>query len=186
MGMLIQNNLLQLTDGSNNVKFTTAYRMPHILGQLSGTINVPNMPLNATEDIDNNGSPIFTFPYLADNTTNTILADIPSMSSGEVFSQAFFTISAGEAYAGGASITGNGSTLLRVFRDSQGAFVGSIILTCGPAPGQSNYIVAQVRSTAQTNTFSGYTPNVNVYTGIGTLLGSSLTINYRVYYGRFT
>lgn len=192
MGMLIQNNLLQLTDGSNNVKFTTAHRMPHILGQISGIINVPNMPISLTQYIDTNpdssnyGFHYFDTPFLTDNTTNHYIAYDPSMAGGEVFSQAFFTISAGDAHAGGASITGNGSTLLRVFRESQGAFCGSIIVTCGPAPGASELIVLQVRSAAHAIDFSGYTPSYAGNTGIGVLLGSGLTINYRVYYGRFT
>lgn len=186
MGLTLQSNRLQLTDGSNNVKFTTDYRMPHILGQVNGTIVVPDVPLTSTYTDGGEYGYYYGAPYYADNTTNNVLAIIPSMAGGEVFSQAFFTISAGDAATDGASIVGNGTTLLRVFRDSTGAFVGSMILTCGPAPGQSDYIVAQVRSTAAANDFSGYSPIIDGSTGTGTLGGSGLIITYRVYYGRFT
>lgn len=187
MGLRLQSNLLQLTDGSNNVKFTTAYRMPHILGQLNGTIVVSDVPCNATANYDpESGGTYFTGPYTGETTTNHVLAIVPSMSGGEVFSQSFFTISAGDAQTDGASIVGNGSTLLRIFRDNGGQFVGSMILTCGPAPGTSDYIVAQVRTTFSGNDFSGYSPIIDGATGTGTLGGSGLIITYRVYYGRFT
>jgi hypothetical protein len=187
MGLKLQSNLLQLTDGSNNVKFTTAYRMPHILGQVNGTIVVPDVPCSATSAYDYEyGSTYYGAPYSAETSTNNVLAIVPSMVGGEVFSQAFFTISAGDAATGDASIVGNGSTLLRIFRDSSGYFVGSMILTCGPAPEAPDYIVAQVRTTFNGNDFSGYTPIIDSSNGTGTLGGSGLIITYRVYYGRFT
>jgi len=178
MGLRLQSNLLQLTDGSNNVKFTTAYRMPHILGQVNGSIFVPDVPCFEGSD--------YGPAYITETSTNNVLAIVPSMVGGEVFSQAFFTISAGDAATGDASIVGNGSTLLRVFRDSSGYFVGSMILTCGPAPEAPDYIVAQVRTTFNANDFSGYSPIIDPNNGTGTLGGSGLIITYRVYYGRFT
>lgn len=184
MGLTLQNNLLQLTDGSNNVKFTTSYRMPHLLGQASGTIVVPDVPCTASPYYDEYGSG-WGAPYTAENSANNVLAIVPSMIGGEVFSQAFFTISAGDAATDNASIVGNGTTLLRVFRDSSGQFVGSMLLTCGPAPEAPDHIVAQVRTTFNGNDFSGYTPIIGG-DGTGTLGGSGLIITYRVYFGRFT
>ena len=190
MGLKLQSNLLELTDGSNNVKFTTAYRMPHILGVLEGTIIVPDIPISGTytEYYDENSGygSYYAAPYLADVTTNSVLATIPAMGGGEVFSQSFFTISAGDAATGGASIVGNGSTILRILRDSGGQFVGSMLLTCGPAPNNSGAVILQVRSTLQGNDVSGYAPAVNSSNGNGTLGGSGLIITYRVYYGRFS
>ena len=187
MGLRLQSNLLELTDAGNNIKFTTLHRMPHILGQVNGTIVVSDILCVAVGlYYDENGNSYWSNPYACEVSTNHVLAVVPAMREGEVFSQSFFVISAGDNASGGASIVGNGSTLLRIFRNSGGEYAGSMILTCGPAPESSDYIVLQIKSAFSANDFLGYTPIISAGQQVGTLGGSGLIINYRVYYGRFT
>jgi hypothetical protein len=213
MGLLLQNNLLHLTDASNNVKFTTAHRMPHILGQVSGSLGISDItyfPQVGYIDPEY----VWTGPFqqsLDEYTlivnSNALRATAPGAGEPAVFTQAFIQASAGSANYGNTSVVANGSVMLRVLRDGLGHYAGAIIVTIGPSPADQGAIYIHVKKTFASQ--SGYLVNpsnenylINLsdkpnqfgqsqpYNGTNTgspgyIIGSGLTINYLVYYGRF-
>lgn len=170
MGLLIQDNKIILNDGTNT-KFTTDYRMPHLLGSLSFSINVRNITI---------GNYVEGYYYrVAENQYFPLDTNISSLDSGDIFILSFFQIYGGDINTNGSSIAGNGSSIVRIFSNSAGQYIGSMILSTFTG---SRSIFLQVKSALYTTSdFGSYTLDEADYT----LMGTGLTISGKIYYGRF-
>lgn len=169
MGMLIQNDKVVLTDVGGNVKFTTDNRMPHLLGSVSGTVSASDILFNYSSGLGAN---------VAEYEQNFDVATVSQLSSGETFLSPFFTISDGDIATGGMSLVGAGSSILRVFQDDSSYYAGSMILT--PLITNTGAVRINVRSALR---FASTLQNYSLSSGV--ILGTGLTISYKIYYGRF-
>ena len=162
-----------------SVKFTTDYRMPHLLGSVSGTISVPNVA--TFMDFSEDGTTYVS----AEDVRNFDVVTVSQLASGETFLSPFFTVSAGDIATGGMSLVGAGSSILRVFRSgTTGSYIGSMILT--PLITGAGAVRVQVKSAVDSlNDIAS--PYSFYYSGgpDGYITGTSLTITYKIYYGRF-
>lgn len=194
MGLLIQNNQILLTDAAGNARFTTSKRMPHLILPATGTINVPNCQGTSTyvAGVGYAGEPYASWSGTSVNYTQdyVVLSD-SKISEPNSFVIPFFRIVNGMNDTGGAALTGSGSVLLRIFVDGTGFYKGVSTLT--PLVVGST-VILRVRTTIF-DSAGGLVdhplislignPSVNSSTPVQ-LANTNYTINYRLYYGKFS
>lgn len=187
MGLLIQNNEIQLTNASGGVKFTTAKRMPHLMYGLSGTINVANITgsRNYGSGTDYNGNPVYGyFGFNCDESQDFLLATNSAIQPANSFILPFFQFNADYFGTGTGVTSGSGSTILRLLINPDGYYCGAMILSPIVV---GNSLILRVKTTAKNDSggFASY-PFVNDTGPTVQLSNTGLSINYRVYYGRFS
>lgn len=193
MGLVIQNNNINLTDASGNQRFTTEKRMPHLLLSASGTINVADA-IGSSKYLAGTGyagNPTASWSgSRADYTQDYTIMTDSRISSADSFIYPFFNIDLGAAATAGASLAGGGTVILNVLVDGKGYFRGVQLLTPVVV---GNSVVLRVRTTIYDDL--GELVNHTPY-GTGTLVqnqqntvafsNTHYTIGYRVYYGKVT
>lgn len=153
-----------ITDSSGALKFNLERRMPHILFSPKGTITVPLMFSGRTNALS-----------IQETQSNTIITN-SMISSSDYFIMPFYKITNGIADTGGKTINGSGSTLIRVIRQLvTGEILGTSILDT-VVEGQS--IKLNVRNNFDITNLE----NLNLYLNTDI----AVTINYKIYYGRFS
>lgn len=186
MGLLIQSNNIELTDGSGVVKFTTSKRMPHLLLGMSGSINVATVTgtRNYGTGVDYNGNPTTGYwGFNCNETQDFVLATQTGIQNAGSFIMPFFSFNAGEFSTDAGSTSGAGSTILRFFIDPAGYYSGVMVLSPIVV---GNSLILQVRTTIKNDSggFASY-PFINDTGPTVQLANTALTIGYRVYYGRY-
>jgi hypothetical protein len=209
MGLLLDNNYIEITDADGNVRFSTTRRMPHLLHVVSGSFSLPNVQGTSTFSVQSDEGG-YSFPrsgFSASTThTQTILTSSNITNSSDSFIAPFLTISSGDFATGSYVASGLGSSILFLFIRDDGYFAGSRVMTLQvngdklqmitrdevSTGGQaiSNYSYSDSASPdyhyesnwpygeGQTIVFD----NLTVTT---TLSNTSVTIGYKVYYGRY-
>jgi hypothetical protein len=163
MGVEFNSNEFVIKNQRGDIKFSTKRRVPHFIYNITGTVDVPLI-----------GNQVFV------NRKDEIVLinNINTVKDENSFILPFYRIVGGTGDTEGKVVTGGGSVILRVIRQpTTGIFMGSTIVTT-LVEGGTLKISAQ-----QNMDRTGRTPNepsfVN-YEG-----DVPVTLNYRVYYGRF-
>lgn len=163
MGLDISSNKLLITNSTGEIKFSTERKMPHILYSVSGTFSIPT--------IVPSGSGVNYF----ERKDEQILITNSLINNSNYFILPFYRIIGGPADSGGASITGGGSVIVRIVRHTNdGQFLGSSILETTVSSGVLKLVCHQ-----NLNRASEYN---NAYPITG---DDIVSVDYRVYYGRF-
>jgi hypothetical protein len=186
MGLLIQNNNIELTNGAGVVKFTTSKQMPHLLYGLSGSINVATVTGSRYygEGTDYNGNPTSGYyGFLCNETQDFVIATGVAVQEAGSFFMPFFSFNAGDFNTEAGATSGAGSTILRFFIDPGGFYRGVMVLSPVVV---GNSVILRVKTTIKemAGGFSGY-PFINDTGPTVQLANTALTIGYRVYYGRY-
>jgi len=162
MGIDLNSSKFTIKDRFGDTKFSTDFRMPHILYDVPGTISVPKiLALDPVADY-------------VERTEETILITNQLINNSNYFLMPYFRINGGPSDTGSSVICGGGSVVLRVIRQpSTGEFVGSSLLT---AVVESNTIKLIVNHNLDRRSL---TSSKNI-TG-----DDIINVGYRIYYGRF-
>ena len=157
------NNAFNITDRFGNTKFSLDKRMPHIIGDFSGTVSPP---LIYTSGIS------FTIPIINRIDIVAILsASNISTNLEDSFILPFYSITGGWADTGTNIISGTGSTIIRkIFQPTTREYLGCSILDIVQDNGSLNIICSNHIDKTGFNNIDGDVP---------------VTISYRIYYGRF-
>jgi hypothetical protein len=160
MGLLLQQDNFTITNSRGDIKFALDRRMPHILFTPSGTLTFPTL--------------LSSNPFGQTVTDSyTILTD-SKITKTDFFVMPFYKITNGFADTGGYTISGAGSTLIRVVNQSlTGVVLGTSILDTVVEDGA---LKIQVR-----NTFVGLTSFSRSLVSNDT----AVNLSYKIYYGRF-
>lgn len=210
MGLLLDNNYIEITDSSGNVRFSTTRRMPHLLHVVSGSFSLPNVQGTSTFSAQSEESG-YSFPrsgFSASTThTQTILTSSNITNSSDSFIAPFLTISSGDFATGSYVASGLGSSILFLFIRDDGYFAGSRVMSLQVSGDKLQMITKDEVSVSGSAAISGYsysdsaTPgyhyesnwpygegqtivfdNLTVTTNLS---NTSVTIGYKVYYGRY-
>jgi hypothetical protein len=159
---LNKSNVFTITDSYGNTKFSLSNRMPHIFGNFSGSVVVPK--IYETED--------FTTAIINRVDTVVILSENYISSEYEnSFILPFYKISGGASDTGGKIISGVGSTVIRkIYQPTTRDFLGSSILDIVQEDSKLKMVCNQHIDKTGFNNIDG---------------DSVVTIDYRIYYGRF-
>jgi hypothetical protein len=163
MGLDISSSKLNITNSSGEIKFSTERKMPHILYSVTGTFAIPT--------IVPSGSALNYF----ERADEQILITNSLINNSNYFILPFYKITGGPAASGGASITGGGSVILRIIRHANdGSFLGSSILETVVSSGVLKLVCYQNLNRATD------------YNNALPIVGDDIvSVDYRVYYGRF-
>lgn len=162
MGIDLNSSKYTIKDRTGQVKFSTDFRMPHILYDVPGTISVPKiLALDPVADY-------------VERTEETILITNQLINNSNYFLMPYYRINGGPSDTGSSVICGGGSVVLRVIRQpSTGEFLGSSLLT---AIVESNTIKLVVKHAFDRRSLIS---SKNI-TG-----DDIINVGYRIYYGRF-
>jgi hypothetical protein len=162
MGLLFEKDNFTITNSIGDTKFSLDKRMSHILLSPAGTLTLPSLlSSNPTGQTINR-----TDSY-------TIISD-PKITRTDFFVMPFYKITNGYADTGGYTISGTGSTLIRVVTQTvTGIVLGTSILDTVVEDGA---LKIQVR-----NTFD----RVNNYNSSLIANDTAVSLSYKIYYGRF-
>jgi hypothetical protein len=209
MGLLLDNNYIEITDADGNVRFSTTRRMPHLLHVVSGSFSLPNVQGTSTFSVQSDESG-YSFPrsgFSASTThTQTILTSSNITNSSDSFIAPFLTISSGDFATGSYVASGLGSSILFLFIRDDGYFAGSRVMTL-QVNGDKLQMITRDEAITSGQAISNYSysdsaspgyhyesnwpygegqtivfDNLTVTT---TLSNTSVTIGYKVYYGRY-
>jgi len=162
MGIDLNSSKFTIRDRSGSTKFSTDFRMPHILYDIPGTISVPR---------------ILAFDPVSDyveRDEETILITNQLINNSNYFLMPYYRINGGPSDTGSSIICGGGTVVLRVIRQpSTGEFLGSSLLT---AIVESNTIKLVVKHNFDRRSLIG---SKNI---VG---DDVINVGYRIYYGRF-
>jgi hypothetical protein len=157
---LNKNDAFTITNDLGNTKFSLLSKMPHIIHEITGNVSVPTFSLTVGQQTLSRIDTLVTLAntYISSDNANNFIFPL-------------IKISGGSADTGGKVLPALGSTVIRrITEQSTGSLLGTSILDCVEEQGNLNFIC--------TNNFdrgvSGF--------AIG---DESVTISYRVYYGRF-
>jgi len=161
---LNQNDSFTIKDSAGNIKFSLDRRMPHIIHDISGSINVP---LIYTPDVDYNTLVVERTDELVVLANTYITNNIE-----DSFILPFYKITGGFADTGNNITPGSPSVLIRkILQPTTKDFLGSTILEIV----QENNLLKMVSRN-----------NIDK-TGSKNIDGDvSVVVSYRIYYGRFT
>jgi len=159
---LNKNDAFTITDRNGNTKFSLDKRMPHIIGDFSGSTYVTQI---YTEDV----------PYTTTIIDRTdVIATLSSSyitNNDDSFILPFYNISGGFADTNNKIVSGIGSTLVRkIIQPTTKEFLGSSILDIVIDDGTLKIVCNQHLDKTGFTNIDG---DVSVY------------ISYRIYYGRF-
>jgi hypothetical protein len=164
MGIVLnKNNLFTITDNKGNTKFSLDKQMPHILHDISGTIDIPkiyDIGVDTTTIIINRTDDLVTLSnsYISSNIQDSFI--LP-----------FFKITGGAADTDNKVISGIGSVIVRkIYQPSTKEFLGSSIL---------NTVIENNTLKLVCNQHIDKTGFVNIEGD------TDVSISYRIYYGRF-
>jgi hypothetical protein len=159
---LNKNDAFTITDRNGNTKFSLDKRMPHIIGDFSGTVYVPQ--------IYTTGVPYTT--AIIDRTDEIVtLSNSYITNDDDSFILPFYSISGGVSDTSGKIISGIGSTLVRkIIQPTTKDFLGSSILDIVIDNGELKIVCNQHIDKTGFSNIDGDIP---------------VTISYRIYYGRF-
>jgi len=159
MGVTLEPGNFTIKDSLGNIKFSLDRRMPHIIYDLPGTLNVPTI-LGST-------------PSAAkiERTDEIILINNSLINTDDYFLLPFMTVTGGYASSNNYVVNATGTTVLRIIKQpSTGLYLGSSLLT----------FVAE-ESTLKIKIKHSFDRK-----GFTNILGDdSISISYRVLYGRF-
>jgi len=208
MGLLLDNNYIEITDADGNVRFSTTRRMPHLLHVVSGSFSLPNVQGTSTFSVQSDESG-YSFPrsgFSASTThTQTILTSSNITNSSDSFIAPFLTISSGDFATGSYVASGLGSSILFLLIRDDGYFAGSRVMTLQVNGDKLQMITRDEVSTGgqaisnysySDSASPGYHYENNPYGEGGTIVfdnltvttslnNTSVTIGYKVYYGRY-
>ena len=208
MGLLLDNNYIEITDADGNVRFSTTRRMPHLLHVVSGSFSLPNVQGTSTFSVQSDESG-YSFPrsgFSASTThTQTILTSSNITNSSDSFIAPFLTISSGDFATGSYVASGLGSSILFLLIRDDGYFAGSRVMTLQVNGDKLQMITRDevITSGQAISNYSysdsaspGYRYENNPYgegstivfenlTVTTSLSNTSVTIGYKVYYGRY-
>lgn len=160
MGIVLEKNNFTITNSQGKTKFSLDRRIPHIIYNLPGIINVPRI----TEFSSSATS--------VERTDEIILINNSLINTNDYFVLPFISVNGGYSDSNNKVINATGSTVLRVIKQpSTGEFLGSSIL---------NFIVEpEILKIVCKHSFDrkGFT---NIDGDV------TVNISYRVYYGRFS
>lgn len=162
MGIDLNSSKYTIKDRRGQTKFSTDFRMPHILYDVPGTISVPKiLALDPVADY-------------VERTEETILITNELINNSNYFLMPYYRINGGPSETAASVICGGGTVVLRIIRQpSTGEFLGSSLLT---AIVESNTIKLVVKHTLDRRSLIG---SRNI-TG-----DDIINVGYRIYYGRF-
>lgn len=160
MGIELTSSAFNIRNSRGEVKFSTDRRIPHLLYDVPGSFNIPQI-------LASNPNAEFV-----DEQNELILVTNRNINNENFFLLPFFKINGGPAETGDSVIVGGGSILVRIYRQpSTGEFLGSSILT---AVVENNSLKISVSN------------NIDRRGIRGTIVGDDLiNVSYRVYYGRY-
>jgi len=209
MGLLLDNNYIEITDADGNVRFSTTRRMPHLLHVVSGSFSLPNVQGTSTFSVQSDESG-YSFPrsgFSASTThTQTILTSSNITNSSDSFIAPFLTISSGDFATGSYVASGLGSSILFLFIRDDGYFAGSRVMTL-QVSGNKLQMITRDEVITSGQAISNYSYSDSASPGFHyesnwpygegqtivfdnltvttTLSNTSVTIGYKVYYGRY-
>ena len=162
MGIDLNSSKYTIKDRSGQTKFSTDFRMPHILYDVPGTISVPKvLALDPISDY-------------VERTEETILITNELINNSNYFLMPYYRINGGPADTGTSVICGAGTVVLRIIRQpSTGEFVGCSLVT---AVVESNTIKLVVKHNLDRRSLIS---SKNI---VG---DDVINVGYRIYYGRF-
>ena len=209
MGLLLDNNYIEITDADGNVRFSTTRRMPHLLHVVSGSFSLPNVQGTSTFSVQSDESG-YSFPrsgFSASTThTQTILTSSNITNSSDSFIAPFLTISSGDFATGSYVASGLGSSILFLFIRDDGYFAGSRVMTL-QVSGNKLQMITRDEVITSGQAISNYSYSDSASPGFHyesnwpygegqtivfdnltvttSLSNTSVTIGYKVYYGRY-
>jgi len=162
MGLLLEKDNFVITNSLGDTKFSLDKRMSHILFTPSGTLSLPSLLSS-----DPTGQTITRID------SYTIISD-SKITRTDFFVMPFYKITNGYADTGGYTISGVGSTLIRVVNQSlSGIVLGTSILDTVVEDGA---LKIQVR-----NTFD----RLGNFNASLIANDTAVSLSYKIYYGRF-
>jgi hypothetical protein len=186
MGLIVENNAISMSDSAGNQRFTTAKRMPHLMYSASGSITIPDVAGSRYQGtgVDYSGNVVTGYyGFVVDRTDDYPVITNTAVQEAGAFVMPFFRISGSDLDTSGGSVTGSGSSILRLFVDGGGYFSGMMVLS-PVVVGQTVYLRVKTTMDANDGGIANH-PFINDTGATATLSASGLTIAYRVYYGRF-
>jgi len=155
MGLIIKDNIVEIKDTSNNLKFSTNRLLSSIIFRQSGTINVTDFNYQAPIIVKEH-------PAIVDDPEKFFMFISLNIYGGDINSQA-------------ETINGSGSVLLAAYKDNDGYLSGSMILDFQSTPG---ILYAKITK----HVIGGAKID---YTGQNFADGPNIWINYAIQYCRF-
>lgn len=161
MGATFNKQDFEFKDSAGNTKFSISKRMPHIIFDKKGTFSLDlTIPSGDTNFVSRKQEIIVLENEIINNQDYLIM---PS-----------FIISGGISDSADSIVSGGGSIFLRILRkQSDGKFVGSAILSTIVEKGVIKFVIDHNLDRTEEYDFRAVTGDVPV------------TVNYRIYYGRF-
>jgi hypothetical protein len=161
---LNQNDSFTIKDSAGNIKFSLDRRMPHMIHDITGTVTVP---LIYTPEVDYNTQVIERTDELVVLANTYITNNVE-----DSFILPFYSITGGFADTGGKITPGSPSILIRkILQPTTKDFLGSTILEIIQ---ENNLLKLVSRNNIDKTGFKNIDGDVSV------------TVSYRIYYGRFT
>jgi hypothetical protein len=162
---LNSNDAFTITDGNGNVRFAIGDKMPHIIGNITGTLEIPKI---FKDGVNPDSQNIDREDILA---TYGELNGIYSNDSADSFIMPFYSISGGYSDTGGKIVSGTGTTVIRrIEQATSKEYLGSSLLDWVEKNGELTLICSQHLAR------SGY----------ANIIGDdSVYLSFRIYYGRF-
>lgn len=162
MGLLFDNNTLKITNAAGETKFALDRQMPHmIVVRKTGTLTLPSILSSSpsAETIERTDS----YSIITDARIKTT----------DYFLLPYYKLTNGIADTGSYYICGVGSTLIRIIRQPlTGVILGTSLLDTVVEDGE---LKIQIR-----NTFNR-SNNLNLIAS-----DTAVTLDYSIYYGRFS
>lgn len=160
---LNQNNAFTVTDAYGNTKFSLDKRFPHIIHELSGTVNIPKI---YAPDVDYSTTVIDRI-----DTVRILSNTYISSTIEDNFILPFFKITGGVSDTDNKIISGVGSTIVRkIFQPTTREFFGSSIIDIIQEDGLLKMVCSQQLDKTGSLNVDG---------------DAEVSISYKIYYGRF-
>ena len=163
MSIVLEKNNFTITDNKGVVKFSLNNRMPHIINDISGTIEIPR--------VFKTGVPLNTQSIDREDLVTTISNSYISVNVEDSFILPFYKITGGYSDTNNLIVSGTGSVLLRrIVQATTREYLGGSILNLIQENQELKLICNQHLDR------SGYT-NIEG--------DDVVNVSYRIYYGRF-
>ena len=121
MSIVLEKNNFTITDSAGAVKFSLNNRMPHIIGDISGTVEIPQ--------VFKTGVPLNTQSIDREDLVTTISNSYISVNVEDSFILPFYKITGGYSDTNNLIVSGTGSVLLRrIVQATTREYLGGSIL----------------------------------------------------------
>jgi len=163
MGINFTSEQLDVTNSLGDIKLSSSRKFPHLLYSVAGTF-VANTIL----------APGSTDGFVQRTDTQTVITN-STINNSNYLVLPYYRISGGFGETSNLVISGGGSTILRMVKNPEdNTFLGSSILNCVVA--NSTISLECVNSLDRRNRFDNNVPMEG---------DETVTVNYRILYGRF-